>query len=92
MAKVRCEKVSEGLRSSEAVASLKDYSGRTHFIRVERDFLSNWQGADFLPIGIVHADPRSKLILIELPHESETGSNRLWVRPEQLDEQIEALA
>jgi hypothetical protein len=29
--------------------------------------------------------PPTKLILIELPHEAETGANRLWVKPEQLD-------
>jgi hypothetical protein len=27
-----------------------------------------------------------------LPHEAETGANRLWVNQEQLDEPIEAFA
>lgn len=92
MAKIRCEKVSEGLRQSEAVASFLDFHGRTHFIRVERDFLTHESGHEFLPIGIVHVDPKSKAVLIELPHEAETGANRLWVKAEQLDEPVEAFA
>ena len=92
MAKVRCERVTDGLRASEAVATLRDHSGRRHFIRVERDLLSQENGSAFLPIGIVHVDPRSKMILIELPHEAETGANRLWVTPDQMDEPIEAFA
>jgi hypothetical protein len=92
MAKVRCENVSEGLRASEAVATFRDYRGRRHFIRVERDFLSQEDGHYYLPIGVVHVDPRTKLVLIELPHEAETGANRLWVTQAQLDEPIEAFA
>lgn len=79
MAKVRCENVSEGLRASEVVASLRDYHGRRHFIRVERDYLSEVRGTFYLPVGVVHADPRTKAVLIGLPHEAETGANRLWV-------------
>jgi hypothetical protein len=92
MAKIRCDRVSDGLRASEVVARFVDYSGRTHFIRVEREFLSEHDGSDFLPVGIVHVDPKTKAVLIELPHEAETGANRLWVKPEQLDEPVEAVA
>ncbi len=92
MAKLRCEKVSEGLRASEAVATFRDYRGRRHFIRVERAFLTEEAGHSYLPIGVVHVDPRTNLVLIELPHEAETGANRLWVTQEQMDKPIEALA
>ncbi len=92
MAKIRCERVSEGLRPSERVASVMDYHGRMHFIRVERDFLTEQGGTSYLPIGIVHVDSRTKAILVELPHEAETGVNRLWVKEDQMDEPIEALA
>ncbi len=91
MAQIRCDGVSEGLRASEVVAVFRDYQGRRHFLRVERDFLSEHEGHYYLPIGIVHVDPRSKLVLIELPHEAETGANRLWVKSDQLDEPVEAL-
>jgi len=89
MAKLRCENVSNGLRESEALASFVDYSGRKHSIRVERDFLTHNGKEYFLPIGIVHIDLKSKAVLIELPHEAETGANRLWLKPEQLDEPVE---
>jgi hypothetical protein len=87
MAKIRCEKISEGLRPSEAVANFVDFHGRTHFIRVERDFLSEEAGKLYLPVGIVHVDSNAKAVLIELPHEAETGANRLWVKQELVDEQ-----
>jgi hypothetical protein len=92
MNKIRLESIAEGLRTSEALAIFKDYQGRKHFLRVERDFLSQKNGAFYLPVGVVHADPRTNLILIELPHEAETGANRLWVKQDQLDEPIEAFA
>ena len=92
MNKIRCESVADGLRDSEALAIFRDYQGRKHYLRVERDFLSAGNGDTFLPVGVVHVDARKKLVLIELPHEAETGANRLWVKPDQLDEPIEALA
>lgn len=92
MAKIRCEHVSEGLRSSEVVASFIDFHNRKHFIRVESDFLSEENEKKFLPVGIVHVDLKNKAVLIELPHEAETGANRLWVKQELLDEPIEAYA
>ncbi len=92
MAKIQCSNVSAGLRPSEVVASFVDFHGRTHFIRVERDFLSEVNGKSFLPVGIVHVDPKTKAVLVELPHEAETGANRLWVKPDMLDEPVEAFA
>ena len=92
MAKLRCENVSDGLRDSEAIVRLRDYHQRQHFVRVERDFLSRKGNVVFLPVGVVHADPKTKAVLIELPHEAETGANRLWVTPDQLDEPVEAVA
>jgi hypothetical protein len=92
MNKIRCDSVADGLRASEALAIFRDYQGRKHYLRVERDFLSQESGSTYLPVGVVHVDPRTKLVLIELPHEAETGANRLWVKQEQLDEPIEAFA
>jgi len=91
MAKIRCE-VSAGLRPSEAVARFVDYNGRQHFIRVERDFLTEDANGFLLPVGIVHVDPKTRAVLIELPHEAETGANRVWVESTKLDEPIEVFA
>ncbi|MDZ4778686.1 MAG: hypothetical protein SGJ19_00360 [Planctomycetia bacterium] len=92
MARIRCNKIEAGLRSSEVVARFKDYRGREHFIRVEEDFLTKEDETYFLPIGVVQVDIPHQAALIELPHEAETGANRIWVKQEQLDEPIEALA
>ena len=90
MAMVRCE-VAEGLRPSEVVASIIDIRGRTHYIRVERSFISTEGGQAFLPIGIIGIDPNQSAVLIELPHEAETGVHRLWVTAAQFDQPLEAL-
>jgi hypothetical protein len=92
MSKIRCESITDGLRACEALAIFRDYQGRKHYLRVERDFLSQEAGVSFLPVGVVHVDPRTNLVLIEFPHEAETGANRIWVKQDQLDEPIEAFA
>jgi hypothetical protein len=92
MALVRCESVSEGLRASEALASIRDYHGRRHSIRVERDFLSEINGDWYLPMGVIHIDPKTRAVLLEFPHEPETGINRIWVKPEMLDQPLEVYA
>lgn len=40
----------------------------------------------YLPIGVVaiDPDPAKKAVLIELPHETDSGVNRLWVRAEHI--------
>jgi hypothetical protein len=92
VAHVVCDQVSPGLRDSEVIAAIKDLYGRRHFLRVERDFLAREKGRQYLPVGLVHVDRRSGAVLIELPQEAETGANRLWVRPEDLLDPIEAPA
>lgn len=89
MANILCDQITDGLRQSEAVASFVDFHGRRHFIRVERDFLG---AGNHLPVGIVHVDPKTKAVLVELPHEAETGANRVWLKQTQLDEPIEEFA
>lgn len=49
MAQIRCESVSEGLRTTEALAVFRDCRGRRHFLRVERDFLSSIGDHFYLP-------------------------------------------
>jgi hypothetical protein len=82
MAYVQCE-VQDGLRASEATVSVTTIDGDQLFLRVERDFVQHQGDKNLLPIGIVFSE--SDRTLIELPHESDSGMNRLWVRPEQLN-------
>jgi hypothetical protein len=83
MAQVRCE-VSAGLRPSEATVAVADIHGNRQFLRVERDFLNTVGGQTFLPVGVVQDDRQQPWVLIELPHEADSGANRLWVRRESL--------
>jgi hypothetical protein len=80
---VRCE-VAPGLRPSERTVAVKNFQGRRVHLRVENDFLKVVDGTSYLPVGIVYTDPETKAVLIELPHEADSGINRLWVKPEDV--------
>ena len=56
--------------------------GRT-IVTLDRDYVDEIDGCHYLPIGVVGRLP-GKGVLIELPHEADSGANRLWVREEQL--------
>lgn len=79
MAQIVCE-VSPGLRDSERTASVRDVFNRRLHLRVEDGFIVTEGGRNYLPIGIVGVDDAKGLALIELPHESDSGISRLWVR------------
>ena len=78
MAYVVCN-ISDGLRPSEVTVEVRDVNDRPQFLRVHREFAKNLEDAWYLPIGIVHHDRDNDLYLIELPHEADSGANRLWV-------------
>ncbi len=83
MAQVVCE-ISPGLRDSEKTASVKDVFNRRLHLRVEDGFITTEAGRHYLPIGVVGVDEAKGLALIELPHESDSGISRLWVRRSDL--------
>jgi hypothetical protein len=83
VAEVRCE-ISNGLRAAEATVAVADVHNHRQFLRVERDFLTALGDQWFLPIGVVYDDRHNPWVLIELPHEADSGANRLWVRREDL--------
>ncbi len=80
MALVACDQVTKGLRSSERTVSLLDAQGRKEFLRVEEGFLTQENGKSWLPVGVVYEDKARGIVLVELPQEAESGTNRLWVR------------
>jgi hypothetical protein len=84
MIQVLCEKVSRGMRDVDAIATIRDYRGRRHFLHVEKDFLASHNSHWALPVALVHRDPQTGAVLIEFPHEAETGVNRIWVRAEDV--------
>ena len=69
--------ISDGLRASEVTVEVRDVDDRPEFLRVHRDFVKEFENQHYLPIGIVGQD--KDLALIELPHEADSGANRLWV-------------
>ena len=84
MIRVLCTRVSRGLREADAIATVRDFQGRCHFLQVEKDFLTQHNAHSYLPVALVQRDAETGAVLIELPHEAETGVNRIWVRAEDL--------
>ena len=84
MIHILCEKVSRGMRAVDAIATIRDYSGRRHFLHIEKDFLTPHHSQWLLPVGFIHRDPRTGAVLIEFPQEAETGVNRIWVCAEDV--------
>ena len=73
-----CE-VGPGLRPSERTVAVPDVYGNKHHLRVEAGFIGEVEGRHYLPVGLIGVDEARKLALVELPHESDGGANRLWV-------------
>ena len=84
MIQVLCEQVSRGMREVDAIATIRDYQGRRHFLHIEKDFLTSLDSRWALPVALVQRDPRTGAVLIEFPQEAETGVNRIWVRAEDV--------
>jgi hypothetical protein len=84
MIKILCEEVSPGLREADAILTFLDVHGRRHFLQIEKDLLILRNGNSYLPVGFVNRDARTGAFLIELPHEAETGVNRLWVSAQKI--------
>ncbi len=90
MARVIIDEKSVGLRKSEQTVAIKDAAGDRYFLPVDSAFLSNIDGRDYLPVGIVYIDQAKGLTLIELPVEADSGANRLWVPSSSIAEELEA--
>jgi hypothetical protein len=84
--------VSSGLREFERTVAVEDVFNRRHHLRVEEGFTEAEGGQHYLPIGLVGLDDRKGLALIELPHESDAGVSRLWVRQSDLREIAETVS
>jgi hypothetical protein len=73
-----------GLRESDVVVSIRDHLGGREQIEVESNFLVRRHGRYFLPVWPVAQDHVTKLVEVELPQESASGTNRVWVRADQI--------
>jgi hypothetical protein len=59
--------------------SVPDEAGKRQHLRVNKNLVTAEAGKHYLAIGIVELDYRKKRALVELPHEADSGANRLWV-------------
>jgi hypothetical protein len=75
---VRCE-ISEGLTDTDQTVCIQDIDGRKQYIHVLPS-LVNWNADQpYLPVGIVQVDRHQGRVLIELPIEADSGTNRMWM-------------
>jgi hypothetical protein len=66
------------MRAVDAIATIRDYSGRRHFLHMEKDFLTSHKSRWLLPVVFVHCDPRTGAVLIEFPRaEDVIGSSKV---------------
>jgi hypothetical protein len=76
---VRCRVFPGGLYPGGVTARVEDVAGRPQFIQAVPGLINSRDGADYLVIGIVEIDRRSRRVLIEFPVEADSGANRIWV-------------
>lgn len=74
-----CE-VTDGLRPAEATVMVRDFSGRSQFLPLDRRMLARANGHYLLPVYIVHQDDSKGVALVELPDEADSGTWRIWIR------------
>lgn len=75
---VECE-ARKGDADWEIVVGVKDEVGRQQFLSVSNGMVTQEGNKSYLAVGVVEVDSRKKRVLIELPQESDSGVNRLWV-------------
>jgi hypothetical protein len=71
--------VSPGFLDREVTVGVPDESGNRQFLRVNKGLITQEGSKTYLAVGVVDVDYRRRRVLIELPHEADSGANRLWV-------------
>ncbi|MCI0699546.1 MAG: hypothetical protein L0241_00475 [Planctomycetia bacterium] len=79
MAHILCE-VTDGLRPAEATVAVRDYTGRTEYLPVDRGLLARANGKYLLPVHMIYQDQAKGAALVQLPDEADSGTSRIWVR------------
>ena len=75
---VRCQ-ISERLTESDQTVCIRDAEGRDQYIHVLSSMVNWMSETPYLPIGLIHVDPRKRRALIQLPIEADSGTNRVWM-------------
>lgn len=77
-------KNSGGLRESDVIAEVTDFHGQKEQIQIEKKLLVVRGGRHFLPVWGVAQDHAKKLVEVELPLESASGTSRIWVEADHI--------
>src|SRR5262249_8737612 len=75
---VECS-VDAGFLDSLVTVGVGGEDGKRQFLQANRNLVTSQGGKHYLAVGVVQVDYRNRRVLIELPHESDAGVNRLWV-------------
>jgi hypothetical protein len=71
--------IAPGFRDDEWSVRVPDENGRRQNLRVNKELVSEKSSKHYLAIGVVEVDYKHKRVLVELPHEADSGANRLWI-------------
>ena len=77
-------KKSNNLREGDVIAEVTDFHGQKEQIQIEKKQLAVRSGRHFLPVWGVAQDHAKKLVEVELPLESASGTSRIWVKADHL--------
>ena len=72
------------LRAMDVIAVVEDKNHKKEQLEVELAFLVKRGNRYFLPVWALAQDHERRLVEIEFPQESAGGTNRIWVRADQL--------
>ena len=72
--------------------TVRDTANQPTYLEIQRDFVAHRNGKTYLPIGVVYRDKEKGVALIEFPVESGQGTNRAWVRFDELWHEMEPVA
>ncbi len=75
---------SDKLRATNVIAVVEDKDRKKEQLEVELSFLVQRGHRYFLPVWTLAQDRDKSIVEIELPQESAAGTNRIWVRADQL--------
>lgn len=74
---IKCE-ISPGIREDMVVAKVVDINNRPDYLEVSKSQITTENGQPYLAVGFVEVDRQTKKVLIEFPHEADSGRNRIW--------------
>jgi len=83
MAQLRCT-VTDGLRKAEATITIKDHEDVSQYFPLDRGMISQEDGSNTIPVSLIQYNRDRKFVLVGLPVEADSGSQRIWVKTEDL--------